>query len=123
MIKNILVACTLAISTLLAGCAGTATEPPGTVTTQPDFAAIIAQVQGYTRTACGFVPTAASIISVLTAGNPGVIAGTAIAEAICGAIAPQHGAGRNAFVAKSVKGWRVTPGAVNGVSINGDRAQ
>ncbi len=107
----------LSCATLLAGCAK---NPDGTIT-QPDYSAIIAQVQGYCKTACGFVPTAGTILQIVTGGNPGVIAAVSISQAICAAIAPPMMAGKRAFVHKTVKGWHVTPGAVNGVQIQGER--
>lgn len=115
--KNILVAFVFAASTILSGCAGVATTPGGTT----DYAALIAQVQQYSRAACGFVPTASSILNIITGGNPGVVAATAISQAICNAIAPPMMAGKSAGVSKTVKGWKVTPGAVNGVVIEGTK--
>ena len=117
--KNILIAIVLGFSMALGGCASTGGVP---TQTQADIEALIAQVQSYTRTACGFVPTAASIAAILSGGNPGVIAATSIAQAICAAVAPPLMAGR-VFTAKSVKGWQVTPGAVNGVRVDGVRSR
>jgi hypothetical protein len=115
---KILTACFIGFATLLGGCAPpNADGTPGAVTT-PDIAAIISQVQNYCKIACDFVPTAATIASILSGGNPGVIAASAISQAICTAIAPApKGAGRKALAPKMVKGWVVTPGAVNGVVI------
>ncbi len=117
--KKILVICMLAFGTLLGGC-GTVRDVTGAVV-QPDFASIIAQVQSYTKIACGFVPTASTIINIIGGAVPGATVATSIAEAVCAAISPPMLAGRKAFVAKTVKGYRVTPGAVNGVRIEGDR--
>lgn len=114
--KNILLAFVLATSTILSGCASV---PGAGGTTGPDIAALIAQVQTYTKAACGFVPTAATIINIVGAGVPGVMAGTAIAQAVCNAIAPPMMAGRGTGVRKTVKGWTVTPGAVNGMKVEG----
>ena len=117
--KGFLFAIILATSTVLSGCAGT--PGPGGTTAGPDATAIIAQVQNYTKLACGFVPTAATIINILGSSIPGVSATTAVAQAICAAIAPPMMAGRNFGAKKTVKGWNVTPGAVNGVVIEGQK--
>lgn len=118
--KNLVLAFVFTVSTILSGCAGVpgGTTPGGGT---PDYAALIAQVQSYTRAACGFVPTAASILNMITGGNPGVVAATAISQAVCNAIAPPMMAGRAAGVRKTVKGWTVTPGAVNGVRVEGTK--
>jgi hypothetical protein len=120
--KRILATCVLAASIGLAGCSTTATN--GGSVTAPDVLAIITQVQSYTKVACGFVPTAATIINIIGSAVPGVAVATSIAEAVCTAIAPPPmAAGKKSFVAKSVKGFTVTPGAVNGVIVHGDRTQ
>lgn len=107
----------LSCATVLGGCGSIpgGGGVPGAVTT-PDIAAIIAQVQSYCRIACGFVPTATTIASILTGGNPGVMAATSISQAICAAISPTPMAGRYG-ARRMVKGWTVTPGAVNGVPV------
>lgn len=119
--KNLLLAFVFFTSTVLAGCAGVpgGTTPPVSGGGSTDYAAIIAQVQTYSRAACGFVPTASSILNMITGGNPGVVAATAISQAICNAIAPPMMAGRAFGAKKMVKGWTVTPGAVNGVKVEG----
>src|SRR5882724_11508611 len=115
--KNIFTVLFLACATALGGCAGAGGGViGGGTTTTPDIAAIIAQVQSYCRIACGFVPTASTIASILTGGNPGVMAATSISQAICAAIAPPTMAGRYG-ARRLVKGWVVTPGAVNGVPV------
>jgi len=117
--KNILLAIILGFSVALGGCASTGGGVPST--TQADIEALIGQVQFYTKAACGFVPTAATIAAIVSGGNPGVIAATSIAQAICTAIVPPLMKG--AFVAKSVKGMSVTPGSVNGIRIEGTRVR
>lgn len=117
--KGFLFAIVFATSTVLSGCAGT---PTGGTTTGPDAAAIVAQVQNYTKLACGFVPTAATIINILGSSIPGVSAATAVAQAICSAIAPPMMAGKSFGAKKTVKGWTVTPGAVNGVVVEGSKS-
>ncbi len=115
--KNILTVLFLSCATALGGCAGAGGGAiGGGTTTVPDIAGIIAQVQSYCRIACGFVPTASTIASILSGGNPGVMAATSISQAICAAIAPPTMAGRYG-VRRMVKGWVVTPGAVNGVPV------
>lgn len=115
--KRIFTVLFLSCSTVLAGCGSISGGggAPGGVTT-PDIATIIAQVQSFCKIACGFVPTASTIASILTGGNPGVMAATSISQAICAAIAPPTMAGRYG-ARRMVKGWTVTPGAVNGVPI------
>lgn len=106
----------LSCATALGGCAGTGGGGTIGVVTTPDFTAIIAQVQSFCKIACGFVPTASTIASILSGGNPGVMAATSISQAICAALEPPKMAGRYG-APRMVKGWRVTPGAVNGVPI------
>lgn len=118
--KNLVLAFIFSASTILSGCAGIPGTTPGGGGS-PDYAALIAQVQAYSRAACGFVPTAASILNMITGGNPGVVAATAISQAVCNAISPPMMAGRSAGVSKTVKGWHVTPGAVNGVKVEGTK--
>lgn len=117
--KNILLALVFAASTILGGCANTTPGGGGTAT---DYTALVAQIQGYTKTACGFVPTAATILNILGAAVPGVTAATAIAQAVCTAVAPPMMAGRGTGVSKTVKGWHVTPGEVNGVVVEGSKS-
>lgn len=115
----------------LGGCS-TITDPATGQTTQvpPNISEIIAQVQAACTTACKFIPTAGTIASIVSAGNPGVIGATAIADAICAAItkaapmAGRKGASVNGVV---VNGWRVSAKfsgtnavpMVNGVPIKG----
>lgn len=115
--KRIFTILFLSCATALGGCAGAGGG--GTIgggVTTPDIGAIIAQVQSYCRIACGFVPTASTIASILSGGNPGVMAATSISQAICAALAPPTMAGRYG-APRMVKGWRVTPGAVNGIPV------
>jgi hypothetical protein len=111
VMKNFLIACIVAVSFTLGGCASMG----GGTGTSPDIANIIAQVQNYTKLACGFVPTVTVVANILSAGNPGVIAAAAVAQAICTAAVPPA-AGRKSF-SRSVNGWHVTPYAVNGVRV------
>lgn len=118
--KNIFLAFVFAASTILSGCAGAPVA--GGTTTAPDYVAIVAQVQAYSKTACGFVPTATTILNIIGSAVPGVTVATAIAQAVCTAIAPPMMAGRGTGVSKTVKGWHVTPGAVNGVVVEGSKS-
>lgn len=122
MIKHIALAMLLSVG--LGGCA-TATNPTSTT---PDYTDIVKQVQAAALTACKFVPTAGSIISMISAGNPGIVGGVAIAEAICSALAgAPAAAARHGEVHGSVHGWQVSAvmrGAkvvpmVNGVAVQG----
>lgn len=128
MLRIKAVALALALSSVvgLGGCA-TTTDP--TNTTAPDYSAIVAAVQAACATACKFVPTAGTIISIVTAGNPGVVTGVAIASAICAALQAAPAAARKGgtVAGVNVDGWRVSAsmrGAkavpmVNGVPIQG----
>lgn len=97
----------------LGGCSTTA-DPNGgpPVVTGPNYTEIIAQVQAACATACKFVPTAGTIVSILTAGNPGVVSGVAIASAICAALAPPPAA--SSLVRRTYRGRTVAGVVVNG---------
>jgi len=88
----------------LGGCASTGT---GTTTT----AQIISDAQQAATLACGFVPTAATVANIISVGNPLVSTASAIAQAICSAVAavPVTAAGK----------FRGTLPTVNGVVIHG----
>lgn len=58
----------------LAGCGG------GSMSEQ------VSAIQAGAIKLCGYAPTAASVLAVLTAGNPAVTGVTAIVTAICGAV-------------------------------------
>ena len=118
MMKFLMI-CAVALTTTLGGCASTGGTGGGT--TQTDIQNIIAQVQANTRIACGFVPTVTTILNIIGTAIPAVGVATSIAAAICAAVAPPMMAGRKAFVSKTVRGYKVTPGAVNGVQIEGSR--
>lgn len=117
--KRLLAILSVAACFTLAGCA-TTKNPDGT-TTMPDIGAIITQVQEYCKVACGFVPTATTIANILSGGNPVVISISSISQAICAAIITPKSANRKAFVARSVRGYSVRPGYVNGVKVEGQR--
>jgi hypothetical protein len=70
----------------------------------------VASVQTAAQTACGFLPTAASVASLLTA-NPAVATAEAVAAIICGAVAavPPPAAGK----------LRGTPTVTTTVVVNG----
>lgn len=71
----------LAASALaLSGCA----NPDGT---KPSVEQVIAQVQNITANACKFLPTAATIAEIISAGT--FTGAASIAAAICAAIKPQ----------------------------------
>jgi len=76
-----------------------------------DTAAQVAKVQNYTATICGFIPTAAAVGAMLTAGNPTVVGVEAIAQAICTAI--------TSYRPQGVEGDQPCP-QVNGVCIEGE---
>lgn len=104
-IRAVAVSAALALS--LAGCATTVTEnlPPAQ---QPIN---IQQVQQLATTVCGFLPTVATVASILaTFTGGGTIVSTAegVASAICAAVVPRRGARRGA-----------APPRVNGVTVRG----
>ena len=82
----------------LAGC--------GTInpfTNQPNTPA---DVQNATVQACGFLPTASTVLNILAVGNPAAATAEAVAQAICAAVTPAP---------KALKGVPT----VNGVEIHG----
>jgi hypothetical protein len=88
---------------MLGGCATTG----GTVTT----AQLISDAQQAATVACGFVPTAATVANIISVGNPLISTASAIAQAICSAVAaaPTTAAGK----------FRGALPTVNGVVIHG----
>jgi hypothetical protein len=107
-LKAALLASALVFTTALGGCATNPTT--GVTVVNPNFTAIVAEVQAACTVACSFVPTAATIVSIVTAGNPGVVTGAAIASAICAAlqaapVAARKGASVGGVV---IEGWTVS---------------
>ena len=70
-----------ASSITLGSCAGTL--PP-----------TVASVQQLAVAVCGFLPTAATVANIISAGNPLVMTGEAIAAAICQAVTPAKLSGK-----------------------------
>jgi len=70
----------------------------------------IADAQAAAVKACSFLPTANTVANIIAAGSPALGTASAIADAICAAIAPKAGAGAG----------RPT---VAGVPIDGQRVQ
>lgn len=70
----------------------------------------VVKVQALTARTCAFVPTAASVAAMLTAGNPAVVGVGAVAMAICKAISSKA----------AVKGVIQPRPMVNGVEIKGE---
>ena len=79
MIRKLFFAAPVAAALALSGCA-TGGVTPATVTTT------ITAVQQAAVLACGFLPTAATVASILSGGNPLVSTASAIAQAICTAV-------------------------------------
>jgi hypothetical protein len=79
MIRKLFFAAPVAVALALGGCA------TGSVTATT-VAATVAQVQQATILACNFLPTAATVASILSGGNPLVSTASAIAQAICTAV-------------------------------------
>lgn len=102
---------------MLSGCGtlgiGTPTETPINVND------ILSKARDAAIAACGFAPAIATIANIIAVGNPGVMTASAIGAAVCAAIAPPP---KTATLLKAgrvatVRGWQVTPGAVNGVPV------
>lgn len=66
----------------------------GCATTGGIVAPTIASVQAAAVAACSFLPTVATVASIIAAGNPAVITAGAIAEAICSALAASKSSAR-----------------------------
>lgn len=112
MIRKTLIA--IALSSLLTGCAGTPGMPGPTPGGPNDPAAIIANVQAIARQACKFVPTAETILSLIstfTGTSPFTSTASAIADAICASV--------TATSSPSLTAARGGPPRVNGVAIRG----
>jgi hypothetical protein len=98
-IRKLFFAAPVAAAIALGGCAGTVTAT--------SVATTIADVQQAAVLACGFLPTAATVASILSGGNPLVSTASAIAQAICTAV-----------TAKAVRRGGPAP-SVGGVVIHG----
>lgn len=99
----------------LAGCGKTAdgTGP------SPSIGDLVLEAQKAAVAICGFAPAGQVVAGIIGSAVPGgaaVVTAAAIGSAICAAFAPPK-----AFALKGgrrvVRGWVVTPGAVNGVPI------
>jgi hypothetical protein len=85
----------------------------------PDFDADVEKIRLATERTCGFVPTVATVASILTAANPTVVGVAAIALAICQAVTRRQ---------YKMAAWLHTPEitdfpsheTVNGVLIEGE---
>jgi len=89
----------------LGGCATTGTV--GTTTST-----IVADTQQAATVACGFVPTAATVLNIVAVGNPLIATADAIAQAICSAVAASAAAPKAGRL-------RATVPTVNGVAVHG----
>ena len=103
------------IVSMLGGCAG---DPfgGGTPGAPITFSDIIVDIQKAAVAACGFAPAGQVVAAILGASVPGVVAAAAVGAAICAAYAPAPQMARKGGK-RLVRGWVVTPGAVNGVPI------
>lgn len=70
----------------------------------------IADVQNAAVTACGFLPTATTITSILAVNDPALTTAVAVAQAICAAVAAAPKAGAKRGLAKP---------SIDGVIISG----
>jgi nitrous oxide reductase accessory protein NosL len=75
-----------AASIALAGCTTTA-DPVSGAPTQIEI------IQTAATTACRFLPTAETVANIIAAGDPRLASASAIARAICDAVAPSTGVG------------------------------
>lgn len=95
----------------LAGCQTAGSTTPGAV--DP-----IAQVQAAAQTACRFLPTAATVASIIAAANPALSTAGAVAQAICSAVTAVAPSSAPRALAASATGDR-TYGAVGSVLVQG----
>lgn len=72
----------------------------------------VKKVQARVVAMCGFLPSAASVAAMLSAGNPAVVGVIGVATAICQAVSAQE-------EFKGITAYSSTP-TVNGVPIEGD---
>lgn len=89
--KKLALALLIASTLSLGGCAGTL--PP-----------TVASIQQLAVSVCGFLPTVATVASIIAAGNPLVATAEAIANAICNAVTPAKVSGRLRAVQPMVGG-------------------
>ena len=82
MIRKLFFAAPVAAALALGGCATGGVTATSVATT-------ISAVQQAAVLACGFLPTAATVASILSGGNPLVSTASAIAQAICTAVTPK----------------------------------
>lgn len=95
-----------AASLALASCSTTTDPIPG----QPSQ---IEAVQSAAATACRFLPAAETVAEILASGDPRLTTASAVARAICAALAPQAPAGVATLFS--------APPTVDGVVISGER--
>jgi len=86
------------VGTLLVGGCGVTNPFTGVPITAAD-------VQAAAVSACGFLPTAATVANIIAAGNPTLTTATTVAQAICSAVTA-HG-GRLGGAAPNVNGVAV----------------
>jgi hypothetical protein len=71
----------------------------------------VKEIQGYTVELCKYLPTAQSVTAIVTASNPAVSGGFAVAQAICVAVTRQ---------ASKATLYKDSCPKVNGVCVEGD---
>jgi hypothetical protein len=81
--RKLLLASSVALATSLGGCA---TTGGGGAFNLNSF---IANVQADTNLVCAFIPTAETVANIFATGDPIVTTATAVANAICAAVAPK----------------------------------
>jgi hypothetical protein len=96
MLRKILLAAPLVGLLSLGGCATTGTN----------VNAVIEQVRQVAVATCGFLPTVETVAAIISAGNPLVSGASAVANAICAAVAsiPPRTAGRRGGAVPTVAG-------------------
>ena len=79
-----IIALVFAGSLALAGCNSVNTTTP--TGTTPATNVTVSDVQSLVQTACGFLPAATTIASIIAANNPAVATGSQIAQVVCDAV-------------------------------------
>lgn len=113
--KKLLCALTLLVPLVaLGGCGKTADG------TGPSVGDLISDAQKAAVAICGFAPAGQIVANVIATAVPGgaaVVTAAAIGSALCAAFAPPPKTLSLKGGKRVVRGWVVTPGAVNGVPI------
>jgi hypothetical protein len=86
----------------------------------PEFDDDVKKIRLATERTCGFVPTVATVASIITAANPTVVGVAAIALAICQAVT-RHKMAVSLYSIGDFDGEKITaPPTLNGIVIEGE---